>query len=54
MSGPRSRLTSLQPYALTGTAFRAVNLRHVETLLSAVGSALTGGRYNTKGAFEAL
>ena len=54
MSGPRSRLASLQPYALTGTAFRAVNLRHVETPLSAVGSVLTGGRYNAKGAFEAL
>ncbi len=31
-----------------------MNLRYVETPLSAVGSILTGGRYNPKGAFEVL
>ena len=49
-----ARLASLAPFAQTGTAFRAVNLRYVETPLSAVGSILTGGRYNFKGAFEVL
>ena len=48
------RLGSLEPFALEGTAFRAVNLRYVETPLSAVGSILMGGRYNPKGAFEIL
>lgn len=54
MSERLTGLPSLQPHALAGTAFRAVNLRHVETPLSAVGSVLTGGRYNAKGTFEAL
>ena len=54
MSGNLAHLASLEPFALTGTAFRAVNLRYVETPLSAVGSILTGGRYNPKGAFEVL
>ncbi len=48
------RLASLRSFAQTGTAFRAVNLRYVETPLSAVGSVLTGGRYNAKGAYEVL
>lgn len=54
MSERLTGLPSLQPNALTGTAFRAVNLRYVGTPLSAIGSLLTGGRYNPKGAFEAL
>ena len=54
MTGCFERLGTLEPYALTGTAFRAVNLRYLETPLSAVGSILTGGRYNPKGAFEVL
>ena len=54
MSESLARLASLEPFALMGTAFRAVNLRYVETPLSAVGSILTGGRYNPKGAFEVL
>ena len=54
MSKNLARLASLEPFALTGIAFRAVNLRYVETPLSAVGSILTGGRYNPKGAFEVL
>ncbi len=31
-----------------------MNLRYVETPLSAIGSILAGGRYNPKGAFEVL
>ena len=54
MSESFQRLASLEPVTLTGTAFRAVNLRYLETPLSAVGSILTGGRYNPKGMFEAL
>lgn len=48
------RLAALEPLALTGTAFRAVNLRYLDTPLSALGSILTGGRCNPKGAFEVL
>ena len=54
MRGSLKRLASLKPFTLSGTAFRAVNLRYVETPLSAVGSILAGGRYNPKGAFEVL
>ena len=41
-------------FAEHGTAFRAVNLRYLDTPLSAVGSIKVGGRYNPKGAFEVL
>lgn len=54
MNGGLERLASLEPVALIGTAFRAVNLRYLETPLSAMGSGLTGGRYNPKGKFETL
>lgn len=47
-------LAALEPFPLSGTAFRAVNLRYVDTPLSAIGSIRTGGRYNPKGGFEAL
>jgi RES domain-containing protein len=48
------KLTKLESFPLSGTAFRAVNLRYVDSPLSAVGSIRTGGRYNAKGMFEAL
>ena len=48
------KLADLGLLAYTGTAFRAVNLRYLDTPLSAVGSIKTGGRYNPKGAFEVL
>lgn len=44
----------LVPFADQGTAFQAVNLRYLDTPLSAVGSIKVGGRYNPKGAFEVL
>jgi RES domain-containing protein len=47
-------LSKLETFPLLGTAFRAVNLRYVDSPLSAVGSIRTGGRYNAKGVFEAL
>lgn len=47
-------LEDLVPSAHTGTAFRAVNLRYLDTPLSAIGSIKAGGRYNLKGAFEIL
>jgi RES domain-containing protein len=47
-------LSKLEPFSLSGTAFRAVNLRYVDSPLSAIGSIRTGGRYNPKGMFEAL
>jgi RES domain-containing protein len=48
------KLSRLEPFPLSGTAFRAVNLRYVDSPLSAIGSIRTGGRYNAKGVFEAL
>lgn len=47
-------LAQLPIQPLSGTAFRAVNLRHVGSPLSAVGSVRVGGRFNRKGKFEAL
>ena len=47
-------LAGLNTSAYQGTAFRAVNLRYLNTPLSAIGSVKTGGRYNPKGAFEVL
>lgn len=48
------RLQQLPSRALEGIAFRATQSRFLETPLSAVGSILTGGRYNPKGLFEVL
>ena len=48
------RLAELTTSAHAGTAFRAVNLRYLDTPLSAIGSVKAGGRYNPKGAFEVL
>ena len=47
-------LRQLPSQPLEGTAFRATQSRFLETPLSAVGSILTGGRYNPKGLFEVL
>lgn len=47
-------LRQLLHQPLEGTAFRATQSRFLETPLSAVGSILTGGRYNPKGLFEVL
>ena len=54
MSSLLERVAALEPFARSGTAFRAVNLRYVDTPLSALGSKLAGGRYNPKGSFEVL
>lgn len=48
------RVAQLEPFTRSGTAFRAVNLRYVNTPLSALGSVMAGGRYNPKGGFEVL
>ncbi|MBF6594495.1 MAG: RES family NAD+ phosphorylase [Thermaceae bacterium] len=47
-------LDKLPVTPLSGTAFRAVNLRHINSPLSAVGSVRVGGRFNRRGLFEAL
>lgn len=47
-------LSKLETKPLEGTAFRATQSRFLETPLSAIGSILTGGRYNPKGLFEVL
>jgi len=47
-------LGKLSVQSLSGTAFRAVNLRYANNPLSAVGSGRVGGRFNRKGQFEAL
>lgn len=47
-------LRQLPTRPLEGTAFRATQSRFLETPLSAIGSILTGGRYNPKGQFEVL
>ncbi len=48
------QLARLEPFAHSGTAFRTVNLRYLDTPLSGLGSIRAGGRYNPKGAFEVL
>ena len=50
----KKAIPSLAGSAQRGTFFRSIDLRYLATPLSAVGSIRTGGRYNAKGAFEAL
>ena len=47
-------LASLPTTPWTGTAYRLIPVQFAETALSSIGSFRRGGRYNPKGAFEAL
>jgi RES domain-containing protein len=52
VGGPHDRFSKIPELKLQGPFFRGIPLRYVATPLSALGSKISGGRYNAIGAFE--